>query len=91
MNAFAELIGGFIGTVHELLPKKLKKHKKSKRIPLHPYAFLFVSGFSNRSARGVIATISKRGYRINVYDVDVKELHGIPLQKLHTKPASVRK
>lgn len=90
MNAFAELISGFIGTVHELLPKKLKKHKKSKRKPVHPFAFLFVSGFSNPSARGVIATITKRGYRIKVYDINSKELHGIPLQNIPTRPAGVK-
>lgn len=91
MSAFAELIGGFIGIVHELLPKKLKRHEKFKRKPIHPYPFLFVSGFSNPSAKGVIATISDRGYRISIVDRDSKDLYGLPLQELPTKPASVRK
>ncbi len=91
MSAFAELIGGFIGIVHELLPKKLKRHEKLKRNPIHPYPFLFVSGFSNPSAKGVIATILERGYRISIIDRDEKYLCGLPLQELPTKPAIVRK
>ncbi len=91
MSAFAELIGGFIGIVHELLPKRLRRHKTPIGNPIHPHPFLFVSGFSNPSAEGVIATIIERGYRISIIDRDSKDLYGLPLQEIPTKPASIRK
>ncbi len=87
MTAFAELISSFIGAVHELMPKKLKKYKPLKNTPLHPSPFLFVSGFTNPSAAGVIKTITERGFRISICDRDSKDLHGLSLQKIPTKPA----
>lgn len=82
MSAFAELIGSFIGTAHELMPRRLKKHKPSIRTPHHPYPFLFVSGFTYPSADGVIKTISERRYRIEIYDRNSDKLHGLPINKI---------
>ncbi len=88
MPAFAELIGSFIGMAHELIPKRLRKCKPIKRMTHHPYPFLFVSGFTNPSAQGVIATIKNRGYRIEIYDRYSDNLHGLPINKIPIKNAS---
>jgi len=70
MSAFAELVAGFIGLVHEMQPERLKKVRggRGKKIfPEHPAPFLFVSGHLWRTARGVAKTIHRRGYEIDIY------------------------
>jgi hypothetical protein len=68
MSAFAELIASFIGLVHELKPEKLrrirvKKWQKGDNIS----CFLYVSGILYRTAEGLVETIEKRRYDIDIY------------------------
>lgn len=70
MSAFAELIAGFIGLVHELRPRHLRRHRNrllrnGKRAHLAP--FLYVSGWLNRTARGMKTTIERREYDVDIY------------------------
>jgi hypothetical protein len=68
MSAFAELLAGFIGLVHEMQPKRLKKVVSSrKRSADHPSPFLYVSGYLYPSAQGIWETIENREYDVNVY------------------------
>ena len=70
MDAFAELIAGFIGLVHELQPKRLSAKRASKATEYfgHPAPFLNVSGVCMGSAEGLKATIRRRRLNINVFD-----------------------
>ena len=73
MSAFAELIANFIGLVHEIDPLRLAKTKitkKHKRIHLSP--FLYVSGHFLPTAQGIIETIKRRGFDLDVYDYTTK-------------------
>jgi hypothetical protein len=68
MSAYAELIASFIGLVHELKPEKLKRIRvknwqRSDKIS----SFLYVSGILYRTAEGLVETIEKRKYDIDVY------------------------
>lgn len=68
MSAFAELIAGFIGMVHELQPNRLKKirtHEWLENECISPY--MNVSGYLNPTAKGVNETIKKRKYDIDIY------------------------
>lgn len=68
MSAFAELLAGFIGLVHEMQPKCLRKganRRGQQREHLAP--FLYVSGYLYPSGQGILETIEHRGYDINVY------------------------
>jgi hypothetical protein len=69
MSAFAELIAGFVGLVHELQPERLRRIRKrrTKPQPLHPSPFLFVSGHLWQTAEGLVRTIEDRRYDIDVY------------------------
>lgn len=68
MSAYAELIASFIGLVHELQPDKLKRIrvKKWKRNDTIS-SFLYVSGLLYRTAEGLVETIEKRKYDIDIY------------------------
>lgn len=82
MSAFAELIAGFIGLVHELkpdmlLPIRMYPNPVTKRE--HPSPFLYVSGYLLPTARGLQQTIIDRGYDIDIYDHDTGKMFGITL------------
>jgi hypothetical protein len=69
MSAFAELIAGFIGLVHELQPERLKRTRSRRRPDQpHPAPFLFVSGHFWRTAEGLNRTIMRRRYDIDVFN-----------------------
>lgn len=70
MSAFAELIAGFVGLVHEMQPDRLKrvrigKWKQAKKN--QPSAFLYVSGVLYRTAEGIEETIRRRKYDIDIF------------------------
>jgi hypothetical protein len=70
MSAFAELVANFVGLIHELQPRRLKRHRfKTKKplIPVHLSPFLFVSGFLFPTAQGLRETIIRRGYDIDIF------------------------
>ena len=70
MSAFAELLAGFIGLVHELQPRRLKKvrnPKKQLKETDHVAPFLFVSGLLYNTAKGLEATFIKRGFDVDIY------------------------
>jgi hypothetical protein len=68
MSAFAELVAGFIGLVHEMQPHRLKrvriKHAPSDE---HPAPFLFVSGHLWNTAEGIYQTIQARKMDVDIY------------------------
>jgi hypothetical protein len=68
MSAYAELIASFIGLVHELKPEKLKKIRVGKWQRGDTISsFLYVSGLLYRTAEGLVETIEKRKYDIDIY------------------------
>jgi hypothetical protein len=70
MSAFAELVANFVGLVHELQPKRLKRIRNKTYTPVgmkHPSPFLFVSGFLFHTAQGIAETIAERGLDIDIY------------------------
>jgi len=70
MWAYAELLAGFIGMVHELQPERLKRIRtiKQSKIPqIHMSSFLNVSGELWSTAKGLKETIKKRKYDIDIY------------------------
>lgn len=82
MAAFAELIAGFVGLVHEMRPCRLAPIR-SPASPLepreHPAPFLYVSGHLNPTAQGLVESIKDRGYDIDVYDYQTGAFFGITL------------
>lgn len=71
MSAFAELIANFIGLVHELQPGRLKRIRIKNFIPADrgdPSPFLYVSGHLYPTAQGLVETIERRKYDIDVYN-----------------------
>ena len=71
MSAFAELIAGFIGMVHELKPEKLKRLRiKNWNRTDEISCFLYVSGILYTTAKGMVDTIDKRKYDIDVYSIE---------------------
>lgn len=71
MSAFAELIASFIGLVHELMPDKLKNiRNKSYNKNDHLSPFLYVSGLLYSTAAGIVESIKKRKYDIDIYSYD---------------------
>jgi len=70
MDAYAELIAGFIGLVHELQPSRLRRSRNSSSpaFPGHPLPFLHLSGICHDSGEGLKATIRRRRFGINVFD-----------------------
>ena len=74
MSAFAELIAGFLGIVHEMQPSRLKRRRFKRRAAAagpagnaHLSPFLFVSGFLYHTAQGLVDTITRRGFDVDVY------------------------
>ncbi len=68
MSAFAELVAGFVGMVHEMQPERLKRTVGSKvSESKHPSPFLFVSGILWATAEGVAQTIRRRKYDLQIY------------------------
>jgi len=71
MSAYAELIAGFIGMVHELQPNRLKRVRIKKwSISGHIPPFLNVSGLLWITARGIKETIKRRKYDIDIYSYE---------------------
>lgn len=71
MSAFAELIASFIGLIFEIQPHRLKRiRKKSWVRPDHVSSFLYVSGKLNPTAEGILETIVKRKFDVDVYSYD---------------------
>jgi hypothetical protein len=68
MSAFAELIAGFIGMVHELMPEMLESDVNVNKNEMQP--FLYVSGRLNPTAKGIRETINRRNMRIRIYSFD---------------------
>jgi hypothetical protein len=68
MSAFAELVAGFIGMVHELLPEMLENNEKIDSNDMYP--FLYVSGRLNPTAKGIQETINGRNMSIRIYSFD---------------------
>ena len=68
MSAFAELVAGFIGMVHELLPEMLSNEEST--VLERNYPFLYVSGRLNPTAKGLRETIEKRNMKIRIYSFD---------------------
>ena len=68
MSAFAELVAGFVGMVHELQPERLKRVRRQDTTAVtHPSPFLFVSGKLWQTAEGILMTIQRRKYDINLF------------------------
>lgn len=68
MSAFAELVAGFVGMVHELQPKRLRRIRTSAFAGNdHLPPFMFVSGILWSTAEGLVETIRQRKYDIDVY------------------------
>lgn len=70
MSAFAELIASFLGLVHELAPKRLKKIRKRGMVSKHLPPFLYVSGYMNPTAKGLFETIKRRRYDVDIYSFE---------------------
>lgn len=80
MSAFAELVAGFIGLVHEVQPDRLgriRTKKWSASSPTHPAPFLYVSGILYHTAQGMKETIERRRYDIDIY-TQTASLPGAP-------------
>jgi hypothetical protein len=69
MSAYAELVASFVGLVHELVPGKLKRHKREKN-KQHISPFLFVSGVMNPTAKGLHITLQRRKYDIDIFSIE---------------------
>jgi len=68
MSGYAELIASFIGLVHELKPDKLQKiRKRGWRQTDNISCFLYLSGILYKTAEGLIETIEKRKYDIDIF------------------------
>lgn len=70
MSAFAELLESFLGLVHELQPERLKRIRVRAHDPNtrnHPAPFLYVSGQLYTTAEGVLWTMERRKYDLDVY------------------------
>lgn len=69
MSAFAELVASFIGLVHELTPGRLKKIRVNGYQSDDIAPFLYASGILYPTAKGILHTIKRRKYDIDVYSV----------------------
>lgn len=74
MSAFAELVASFLGVVHEMQPERLRRIRVRRKLPRprssappHPPPFLFVSGFLFHTAQGLVETIVRRKFDVDVY------------------------
>jgi len=69
MNAYAELVAGFVGLVHEMQPVRLKP-KAPKLHPDHQCPFLFISGYILATAKGILETVERRKLDIAVFHLE---------------------
>lgn len=69
MNAYAELVAGFVGLVHEMQPARLKP-KSAKLHPDHQCPFLFISGFMLATAKGILETIERRKLDLTIFHLE---------------------
>lgn len=69
MNAFAELVAGFVGLVHEMQPERMKRRKFRLHAD-HECPFLFISGYLLRTARGILETIERRKLDMAIYHME---------------------
>jgi hypothetical protein len=67
MPAFAELVASFIGILHEVQPRRLKRPRHSSRRLHHLPPFLFVSGLLQPTARGLEYTCKRRRFDFDIY------------------------
>lgn len=67
MSAFAELIAGFIGVVHEMQPRRLKRGARHRRSTEHLAPFLYVSGHLYTTGQGIFESIERRGCDLDIY------------------------
>jgi len=70
MSAFAELVAGFVGLVHEMQPNRLRRIRAKawqNTIRSHPAPFLYVSGILYHTAQGLKETIERRRFDIDIY------------------------
>lgn len=94
MSAFAELLAAFIGLVHEMQPKRLRKIRGAGADPRrkkHVAPFLYVSGTLYQSAAGIVRTIRLRGYDIDVFDQTKRLTDAVALPAtMRTKKGLIR-
>ena len=89
MSAFAELLAGFIGVVHELQPQRLRRVRIKAASPLvHPAPFLFVSGKLWHTAEGILETIRRRKFDIDVFSRTKALCEAVALPTEAAKPAT---
>lgn len=86
MSAFAELVAGFVGLVHEMQPERLKQRRPDADAA-HPSPFLFVSGHLWATAKGLLNTIEQRGFDICVHHQSSPLAGSMPLP---TRPAPAK-
>lgn len=73
MSAFAELVAGFIGMVHELQPVRLRRTRTKVWIKNeHIAPYINLSGYLHGTAKGLNETIEKRKYDIDLYHYEKK-------------------
>jgi len=92
MSAFAELVANFVGLVHELQPTRLSRVRSKKRPQppsTHPAPFLYVSGIVYPTAQGIIRTIKRRRYDIDVYDQTSALVEGLQLELMPARKKKV--
>lgn len=73
MPAFAELVAGFIGLVHELQPGRLSNVRGVNGPATgatHVAPFMYVSQYLQPTAQGIQVTLNVRGFDIDVYTPD---------------------
>lgn len=97
MSAFAELVAGFVGLVHEMQPNRLRRIRNPTfSIADHPPPFLFVSGTFWATGEGLVETIRRRRYDIDFYSSSQLLKSQVPLhasgdRAAPTKTAPARK
>jgi len=90
MSAFAELIANFIGLVHEISPQvinPIRPYIGPLEYREHPAPFLYVSGYLNPTAQGIVESIRYRGYDIDIYSYESGAFFGItlPISQISSK------
>ncbi len=75
LNAYAELMANFIGLIHEIQPFRLRRIRtRSYMKNNHLSPFLYVSGDLYTTAQGIIKTIKKRCFDVDIYDLTSNRL-----------------
>jgi hypothetical protein len=83
MSAYAELVAAFLGMVHELQPSRLRRVRRGAWDEDHVAPFLYVSGHLYTTAKGLVESILRRKYDVDVY-WDTRSLAtglGVPKKK----------